>query len=100
MSGRLAYDIDASGQVQSNLAGIIGRLESLIAARDSQVKAALSDFSATGVSEEYRAVEARWNGAAQQVREIIALLRSVMEKNDGHAHTALSQASSAVANIG
>ena len=78
-TGRNAYDTASSQQVQGDLAGIVARLETAISQRTANVNAAMADFSADGVSEEYRAVEQRWNAAANQVREIIALVRSAAD---------------------
>lgn len=97
---RRGYDINASGDAQTNLQGVIAQLERVISDRDAQVKAALSDFQADGVSEQYQGVEQRWNNAAGEVRSIITLLKTTLGKNDGTAQTTLSKAKSAVDNIG
>jgi uncharacterized protein YukE len=97
---RRSYDTGASQQVQSDLAGIIARLESVIGDRDSAVKAALADFTADGVSDQYASVEQRWNRAANEVRSIIHLLRTTMTRNDDTAGSTLSRAGNAVASIG
>lgn len=99
-TGRNAYDTAGSQQVQGDLAAIVARLETAISQRTADVNAAMADFTADGVSEEYRAVEQRWNTAANQVREIIALVRTTLERNDETATTALTRASSAVQGIG
>jgi hypothetical protein len=100
MAGRNAYDTASSQEVQTDLAGIIARLETAISQRQSDVNTAMADFQADGVSEEYRVVEQRWSNAAQQVREIIALVRTTLERNDETATVALSRASTAVQGIG
>ena len=103
MSGsadRRSYDTAASGETQANLAVVIARLESLISERDGQVKAAMADFQADGVSQEYQSKEQRWNSAAGEVRSIINLVRSTLEKNDGTAQQTLSRAKAAVDAIG
>jgi hypothetical protein len=64
------------------------------------VKAAMSDFPADGVSEEYRGKELRWNRAAAEVRGIIGLLRSALEMNDDTAQSMLVTAKATVNNIG
>ena len=51
--------------------GIVARLEATIAQRQSDVAAAMSDFQADGVDDQYRTVETRWNNAATQVQQII-----------------------------
>lgn len=78
----------------------MSRLETLLTERDGAVKAAMADFQADGVSDQYHGVEMRWNKAATEVRQIIALLRSTMEKNDGTAQSTLTKAKAAVDAIG
>jgi len=97
---RRAYDVSSSQEVQDEFNRIAGLLESLIGGRDKQVKAAMADYQADGVSDEYQAKEVRWNRAATEVRTIINLLRSTMETNDGTASTAGQRARTAVENIG
>ena len=97
---RRSYDTGASGEAQRILQSVIARLESLIGERDRQVKAAMADFTADGVSEQYHGAEQRWNRSASEVRSIIHLLRTTLEKNDGTAQTALQRAKAAVDGIG
>ena len=97
---RRSFDTGISQQVQGDLAGIIARLESNISQRQADVNAAMSDFQADGVSEEYRTVETRWNRAAGEVRQIIDLVKTTMVRNDETAGTTLSKARSAVQSIG
>ncbi|GGU68300.1 hypothetical protein GCM10010211_37000 [Streptomyces albospinus] len=97
---RRSYDSGASAEAQGNIQAVIGRLEQVIAARDAQVKAAMADFAADGVAEEYHGKELRWNRASQEVRSIIQLLKTTLEKNDATAHQTLARAKSAVDNIG
>lgn len=101
MSGndRRGYDTGASAQAQANIASVAGHLETLIGTRDAQVKAAMAGFQADGVSEDYHAKEQQWNSAAGEVRRIIALVRSTLQRNDEHAATALARARSAVGGI-
>jgi Skp family chaperone for outer membrane proteins len=99
-SDRRSYDIGVSQQVQGDLNAIIGQLESLIEQRDSQVKAAMADFQADGVSDQYADKERRWQRAADEVRGIIGLIKTTLEKNDATAQTALQRANTAVSNIG
>jgi len=100
MMDRRSFDTGVSQQVQGDLAGIVARLESSIAQRQADVNAAMSDFSADGVSEEYRTVEMRWNRAATEVRQIIDLVKTTMARNDETAGTTLSKARAAVQAIG
>ncbi len=97
---RRSYDTGASAEAQGNLQAVIGRLEQVITARDAQVKAAMADFMADGVADEYHAKEMRWNSASQEVRNIIQLLKTTLEKNDATAQQTLSRAKAAVDNIG
>jgi hypothetical protein len=97
---RRSFDTGVSQQLQSDLSGIVARLEAVIAQRQADVNAAMSDFSADGVSEEYRMVEQRWNTAAAEVRAIIGLVKTTMARNDEAVATALSRARSAVQGIG
>ncbi|MFG2862233.1 pore-forming ESAT-6 family protein [Streptomyces sioyaensis] len=97
---RRSYDSGASAEAQGNIQAVIARLEQVIAARDAQVKAAMSDFAADGVADEYHGKELRWNRASQEVRSIIQLLKTTLEKNDGTAHQTLARAKAAVNNIG
>ncbi|WP_063730076.1 pore-forming ESAT-6 family protein [Streptomyces sp. RTd22] len=97
---RRSYDVGASGDAQSNIQAVIGRLEQVITDRDAQVKAAMADFTADGVADEYHGKELRWNRASQEVKSIIQLLKTTLEKNDGTAQHTLSRAKAAVDNIG
>jgi hypothetical protein len=95
-NGRRSYDTAASQEAQTNIYTIIGRLEAIIGQHDTDVSTALSDFEATGVSDQYSAKELKWHNAANEVREIIRLVKSTLEANDGTAQTTLSKASAAV----
>ncbi|MER7395076.1 pore-forming ESAT-6 family protein [Streptomyces sp. NPDC000151] len=97
---RRSYDTTASGDAQGNIQTVIARLEQVITARDGQVKAAMADFTADGVADEYHGKELRWNRASQEVKNIIQLLKTTLEKNDGTAQHTLSKAKAAVDNIG
>lgn len=97
---RLSFDTGVSQQVQGDLDSICGRLEALIGERDREMRTAMSDFQADGVSDEYAQVENRWNRASHEVRAIIALVRRTMAENDSTASTTLGRARNAVASIG
>ncbi|MFR9789788.1 pore-forming ESAT-6 family protein [Streptomyces sp. MB22_4] len=97
---RRSYDTGASADVQTSLSGIIGQLERVLSDRDRAVKAAMADFQADGVSDQYHGKEVRWHKAAAEVREIIHLVRNTLEQNDGTAQAALAKAKAAVDNIG
>ena len=97
---RRSFDTGTSQQVQGDLAGIIARLEATIGQRSADVAAAMADFQADGVSEEYRTVEDRWNRAANEVRQIIDLVKTTMVRNDETAGSTLARARAAVQGIG
>ncbi|GAA1706069.1 pore-forming ESAT-6 family protein [Streptomyces yatensis] len=97
---RRSYDTGASGEVQGSLGLVIGQLERVLTDRDRAVKAAMADFTADGVADEYHGKEARWNKAAAEVRQIIHLVKTTLEKNDGTAQQTLSRAKAAVDAIG
>ncbi|MEV7724349.1 pore-forming ESAT-6 family protein [Streptomyces sp. NPDC101733] len=97
---RTSYDIGASVEVQGGIGGIIGQLERVLGDRDTAVKAAMAEFTADGVSDEYHGKEVRWNRAANEVRDIIRLVRTTLEQNDATAQATLSKAKAAVDNIG
>ena len=96
---RRSYDTGASSDVQGGLHIIIGQLERVLGDRDRAVKAAMADYQADGVSDDYHGKEVRWNKAANEVRDIIRLVRTTLEKNDGTAQTTLAKARAAVDNI-
>ncbi|MER6997095.1 pore-forming ESAT-6 family protein [Streptomyces sp. NPDC000410] len=97
---RRSYDTGASVDVQGGLQGIIAWLELVLEDRDRAVKAAMADFQADGVSEEYHGKEVRWNNAANEVRNIIQLVRGTLERNDATAQSTLARAKAAVDAIG
>ncbi|MEU5996343.1 pore-forming ESAT-6 family protein [Streptomyces sp. NPDC086554] len=97
---RRSYDTGASADVQGGLQIIIGQLERVLGDRDRAVKAAMADYQADGVSDDYHGKEVRWNKAANEVREIIRLVRTTLEQNDGTAQSTLARARAAVDNIG
>ncbi|WP_327369130.1 pore-forming ESAT-6 family protein [Streptomyces sp. NBC_01217] len=99
-SDRRSYDTGASADAQGNIQVVIAQLESVIAARDAQVKAAMADFAADGVADEYHGKELRWNRSSQEVKNIIQLLKTTLEKNDGTAQHTITRAKAAVDNIG
>lgn len=97
---RRDYDIAASQNAQDNFNAVASQLESLIAQRDADVKAAMSDYQADGVSDDYAAKEVRWNTVAGRVQEIIRALRANLVSNDETAQTAMAKGRAAVQNIG
>ncbi|MFE9791181.1 pore-forming ESAT-6 family protein [Streptomyces goshikiensis] len=97
---RRSYDTGASTEAQGNIQAVVGQLELVIAAREAQVAAVMSDFAADGVADDYHAKELRWKNASQEVKNIIRLLRSTLDKNDATAHQTIARAKAAVDNIG
>ena len=95
-SDRRSFDTAASQEAQGNLQSVVARLEAVMSQRDADVKQAMADFEADGVSDQYAGKEQRWNAAASEVRSIIALVRGTLEQNDATAQSALSRARSAV----
>jgi len=97
--GDRAFNTDTSAESQAEFNIVATELEHLLDQRDQQVKAAMQHYEATDVSEEYRAKEIRWNTKAQEVRDIIRLLRQSLQQNDETAVTAIKRAGNAVAAI-
>lgn len=97
---RRDYDVAASQNAQDNFNRVAQRLETLIEQRDADVKAAMADYQADGVSEEYAAKELRWKNAAAGVREIISTLRKSLEQSDQVAMSTLQRAKAIVDSIG
>jgi hypothetical protein len=97
---RISYDTAASGETQTNIHAIIGRLESLIGVRNKDVQSALADFDAEDVSGTYSAKERKWLAAAAETKAIIDLIKRTLSENDGTAQQAQSRARAAVDQIG
>ncbi|WP_084128046.1 pore-forming ESAT-6 family protein [Demequina sp. NBRC 110055] len=100
VTDRRDYDVAASQNAQDNFNAVAARLEALIEARDADVRTAMADYQADGVSDDYAAKELRWKNAAAGVKQIIATLRASLEQSDETAQAALSKAKTAVGNIG
>lgn len=88
------YNISASESAQANFERAASALEAALARRDQDVKAALSVYSADGVSDRYAAMESQWNSAGTEVKGIIAAIRSSLVENDEIARRGLQQAAS------
>lgn len=97
---RISFDTGVSAQVQSDIAGLVSQIESLIAQRNAQVSAAMADFQADGVSEEYHSVEQRWHRAATETQQIVNLVKQTLGLDDESATAAQGRARTAVLNIG
>ncbi|GAA1857556.1 pore-forming ESAT-6 family protein [Myceligenerans crystallogenes] len=97
---RRSFDAGASAEAQANFDRIASQLEALIDQRDADVKSAMAEYQADGVSDEYHAKEQRWNSAATEVRTIIRVVRQALEENDATARRAMQGAKAAVDSIG
>jgi hypothetical protein len=100
MANRNSYDTAASGEVQTKINSLSGQISGLIATHKQNVTAALSDASASGVTENYRGVEDRFNKAADATLAIIQSLKDTLAQNDSTAAATLKKASAAVDGIG
>ena len=97
---RRSFDLGASGSAQELFNASASRLEALIDQRDADVRAAMADYSAEGVSDAYAAKELRWHNVAGEVRTIISTLRASLGQNDDSARQAMQRAQAAVDSIG
>ncbi|NIK59393.1 hypothetical protein [Kribbella shirazensis] len=99
MAYRNSYDTAASSEVQATVNNLAARISGLIETHRQNVEAALSDASASGVTENYRAVEDRFNSAADSTLAVIASLKETLVQNDATAAATLRKASAAVDGI-
>lgn len=90
------YSIPASETAQANFETIASTLESALERRDQDVQRAMAEYEATGVSEEYRALEQQWNRVGAEVRTIITAIRTSLQDNDDTARRALQGARAAI----
>jgi hypothetical protein len=97
---RRSFDLGASGDAQEQFNSAASRLESLITQRDADVRTAMADYTAEGVSDQYAGKELRWHTVAGEVRTIIATLRASLGRNDESARQAMQRAQAAVDSIG
>jgi hypothetical protein len=97
---RRSFDLPASASAQDAFQASASHLEALIDQRDADVAAAMADYRADGVSDEYAAKELRWHTVAGEVRTIITTLRGSLGSNDQSATTAMQRARAAVDAIG
>jgi hypothetical protein len=98
-SEQLGYDTGASGEAQGNFGSVARQLEALINSHNADVRRAMEQYFAEGVSDAFTGKAARWHHAANQVTHIINLVRSTMSENDGIAGTAQARAMGAVDSI-
>lgn len=90
------YSIASSESAQANFETVASQLEAALDRRDADVRQAMADYQADGVSEEYAALEQQWNTAGQQVRDVITAIRQSLADNDDIARRALQQARAAI----
>ncbi|MDO5052318.1 MAG: hypothetical protein Q4E05_05440 [Pseudoclavibacter sp.] len=90
------YSIASSQSAQANFETVAAQLEAALDRRDADVRQAMADYQADGVSEEYAALEQQWNTAGQQVRDVITAIRQSLADNDDIARRALQQARAAI----
>jgi hypothetical protein len=96
---RRSFDIAASGNAQELFNTTAQRLESLIDQRDGDVRTAMADYEAEGVSDSYAGKELRWHTVADEVRTIISTLRTALGQNDETARQGMQRAQAAVDSI-
>ncbi|MFT3861917.1 hypothetical protein [Micropruina sp.] len=97
MQGNLdtnAYDVSASQQVQDDFDTAAGNLEAALNAHDGDVKAAMAEYQADGVSDQHEAMEKQWIAAGDDVKLIIKTLRGSLAKNDDIAIATINRAKS------
>ncbi|MGW8436604.1 hypothetical protein ACWGSK_16675 [Nocardiopsis sp. NPDC055551] len=99
MSDYTKYSKNASADVQETITSITGELETLIDDHEIDVNSVMSETVIEGADVTYLEKDQRWALAAHEAREIIAIIRSVMEENDGIADTALTRARTAAESI-
>lgn len=97
---RRSFDIAASGSAQELFNTSASRLESLIDQRDADVRTAMADYEAEGVSDSYAGKELRWRTVATEVRTIISTLQASLGQNDDSARQSMQRAQAAVDSIG
>lgn len=90
------YNIGSSEAAQGNFEAVAQRLEVLLDRRDADVKTAMADYIADGVSDEYAALEQQWKSAGDQVRMVISEIRKSLAENDDVARRALAAARAAI----
>lgn len=90
------YNVGSSQEAQANFETVAGQLESALERRDTDVKNAMAEYRADGVSDEYAQLEAQWNSAGMAVREVINTIRQSLAENDDVALRALAAARAAL----
>lgn len=90
------YSVRASQAAQANFEAVASQLEAALDRRDADVKQAMAEYQADGVSDQYAQLEQQWNTAGRQVREVINGIRQSLADNDDVAMRALSTARSSI----
>ncbi|MDO5084572.1 hypothetical protein EII34_05365 [Arachnia propionica] len=88
------YNVAASQAAQANFETVATQLEAALDRRDADVKRAMAEYQADGVSEEYAHLERQWNDSGHEVRQTISLMRQSLSDNDDIAVRAGSTARS------
>ncbi len=86
------YDVSSSQSAQDNFDRHADALEAALDRRDQDVKTAMADYKADGVSERYEQMERKWNMAGKEVRGIIKAIRQSLAENDDIATRAVTEA--------
>lgn len=89
---RRSFDLAASGESQAEFNARAAELEAQIARRDADVAAAMADYYAEGVSDDYSIKEQKWKDEALKVRTDIATLRDALRSNDETATVSMRKA--------
>lgn len=98
-SEQLGYDTGASGETQSNLNAVGGRLLSLINQHNADVARAMANYEAEGVSAAFQGKADRWFSAANHVTSIVHLVQRTMSENDDLGAHGQARAQQAVDSI-
>jgi hypothetical protein len=93
---RLSFDTSTSESVEAEFNRVASQLESVLTARDADVRAMLAQYEVDGVSDDYRWAESRWLGAAAGVRDVIHQIRSALMESDRVAMEMVAKARGAV----
>ncbi len=94
IADRNDYSVGASQAAQANFERAASDLEAALDRRDADVRQAMSDYLAEGVSDRYAAMERQWYAAGNSTRDMINTLRTSMANNDDVAIRAIAQAGS------
>ena len=92
---RRSFDLPASAATQQTLQAHAARLEALLDQRDADVKAAMAEYFAEGVSDVYQAAEQRWDAAGRATRGVIDYLKNALGLNDETAIMTMGKAGDA-----